>query len=143
MTSWLLPSLAVCVAAYLAAVLALVARGRRGDAKALVRFIPDCVVLVRRLLADPAVPRSRKAALAGLLAYLALPIDLVPDVIPVAGQLDDAVVTAVVLRFVLRGSTPESLAARWPGPRQGLAVVARLAFGAEAGAAALGDRPED
>ncbi|MBS1677556.1 MAG: DUF1232 domain-containing protein [Actinobacteria bacterium] len=126
---WIVISLAACLVLYLLAVLSLVVAGRRGDARALARFIPDCAVLVRRLLVDPAVPRGRKVLLVGLLAYLVSPIDLVPDFIPVAGQLDDAILTALVLRAVLRGSTPERLADAWPGPPQGLSVVVRLAFG--------------
>jgi hypothetical protein len=81
---------AVCLALYAAAVLALVVAGRRTDAAALARFIPDCVVLVRRLAADPALPRASRLALVALAGYLVLPFDLVPDFIPVAGQLDDA-----------------------------------------------------
>lgn len=78
---------AVCVAL-------LVVFGRRSEARALARFIPDCLILFRRLLADDRIPRSRKLVLVALLAYLALPFDLVPDFIPVAGQLDDATAPA-------------------------------------------------
>src|SRR5919109_1324713 len=74
---------------YLTFVVALVLVGRGGEARAAARFVPDCLVLVRRLLADARVPRPRKLVLAGLLAYLAFPLDLVPDFVPVAGQLDD------------------------------------------------------
>ncbi len=64
------------------------------------RFIPDCLVLFRRLLADGRVPRVRKLALVLMLGYLVLPIDLIPDFIPVAGQLDDAILVALTLQFV-------------------------------------------
>jgi Protein of unknown function (DUF1232) len=64
------------------AVATLVVGGRRTDARALAGFIPDCLVLLRRLLADPRVPRRRKLLLVGLVGYLALPFDLVPDFIP-------------------------------------------------------------
>ena len=75
-------ALAVALAAYALAVGMLVALGRRGDARALAGFIPDCVVLVGRLAADPRVPRRAKLLLALLAGYLALPFDLVPDFIP-------------------------------------------------------------
>ena len=75
------------LALYTVAVLALVLLGRRTDARALANFIPDCAVLVRRLLRDPRVPRRTKVALWLLIAYLVMPIDVIPDVIPVAGQL--------------------------------------------------------
>jgi uncharacterized membrane protein YkvA (DUF1232 family) len=126
---WLLLSLAVVAAVYLAGVLALVVLGRREDATALARFIPDCVVLVKRLLGDERVPRRRRFLLIALAGYLALPFDLVPDFIPVAGQLDDAIVVAWVLRRVLRSGGPELLAEHWPGPERSLAVISRIAFG--------------
>jgi uncharacterized membrane protein YkvA (DUF1232 family) len=126
--SWLLLGLAVAVVLYGLAVLALVALGRRTDARALAGFIPDCIVLVRRLLGDERVPRSRKLLLVALLAYLAMPFDLVPDFIPVAGQLDDAIVTALVLRAVLRSGGEALLREHWPGPERSRELVAQLAF---------------
>ncbi len=117
------------VVLYTLGVLALIALGRRGDARALAGFIPDCLVMVRRLLADPRVPRRRKALLGLLAAYLALPIDLVPDFIPVAGQLDDAIIVALVLRAVLRSGGEEVLREHWPGPDSSYELVRRVAFG--------------
>jgi uncharacterized membrane protein YkvA (DUF1232 family) len=124
----LLVALAIAVVLYGLAVLALVLAGRRTDARALAGFIPDCIVLVRRLLGDQRVPRSRKLLLGALLAYLAMPFDLVPDFIPVAGQLDDAIVTALVLRAVLRSGGDALLREHWPGPERSRELVARLAF---------------
>ena len=123
---WFLLAAAITVAAYAALVLAFVIAGRRETARALAGFIPDCIVLVRRLLADPRVPKRRKFLLGALVAYLALPFDLVPDFIPVAGQLDDAIVVALVLPAVLRGGGPALLHEHWPGPRSSLLVVLRL-----------------
>ena len=100
--------------------------GRRSAARALAGFIPDCIVLFRRLLADDRIPRSRKLLLVAMTGYLALPLDLVPDVIPVAGQLDDAIVVALVLRRVVRSGGVELLREHWPGPRNSLEVVLRL-----------------
>lgn len=124
---WLLVSLAVLVLLYALAVASLLVLGRRGEARALARFIPDCVVLIGRLLGDPRVPRRRKLLLLPLLAYLVLPVDLIPDFIPVAGQLDDAILSALVLRHTLRGADPALLTRLWPGPPEGLRVVSRLA----------------
>ena len=97
-------SAAAAVVLYAVAVAALFWAGRRTDAVALARFVPDCVVLFRRLLADDRVPRSRKLLLVPLLLYLVTPFDLVPDFIPVVGALDDAIAVALVLRFVLRSA---------------------------------------
>jgi uncharacterized membrane protein YkvA (DUF1232 family) len=124
---WTLAGLAVAFAAYAVGVLTLVALGRRGDARALAGFVPDCVVLVRRLLRDPRVPRRRKLALVLLAAYLVVPIDLVPDFIPVAGQLDDAILVALVLRYLVRGGGEALVREHWPGPARSLAVATRIA----------------
>lgn len=126
--SWWLLSLVVTVAVYALAVVALMLAGRRSDARALATFIPDCIVLVRRLMADERVPRRRKLLLAALLGYLALPIDLVPDFIPVAGQLDDAILTALVLRAVLRSAGLALVAEHWPGPERSRRVIEQLAL---------------
>jgi hypothetical protein len=126
---WLLLSFALVALLYAAALAALLLAGRRADARALVGFVPDCIVLIGRLLRDRRVPRWRKAALALLAGYLALPFDLVPDFIPVVGQLDDAILAALVLRLVLRGAGPDLLTEHWPGPPEGRRVIAGLAWG--------------
>lgn len=126
-SQWLLVAAGITVAVYVLFVLWLLLAGRRQDARALAGFIPDCVVLVRRLLADERVPRRSKLLLAALIAYLAMPIDVVPDFIPVAGQLDDAIIVALVLRSALRTAGPDLLREHWPGPATSLAVLTRLA----------------
>jgi uncharacterized membrane protein YkvA (DUF1232 family) len=115
------------VFAYAGFVLVLVLLGRREDARAVARFVPDCVVLFRRLLVDDRVRRRDKVLLAALVPYLLLPFDLVPDFIPVAGQLDDAVLVALVLRRVLRSAGSDVVEELWPGPRTSLEYVLRLA----------------
>jgi uncharacterized membrane protein YkvA (DUF1232 family) len=101
--------------------------GRSGDARALAGFIPDCIVLFRRLLGDPRMPRRYRAIVVAMLGYLALPFDVVPDFIPVAGQLDDAVVVALTLRAILRGGGLEMIEEHWPGPRSSLSLILKLA----------------
>jgi len=125
--AWLLVSLGVVLAVYAAFIVWLVIRGRREDARAFATFIPDCIVLVTRLARDPRVPRHRKLLLIALVAYLGLPFDLVPDFIPVAGQLDDAVMVALVLRHFIRAGGEPMLGELWPGPEQSLALILRLA----------------
>jgi uncharacterized membrane protein YkvA (DUF1232 family) len=124
---WLLISLGVVVAVWAAFVVWLAAAGRREDARAFATFIPDCIVLVTRLTRDSRVPRRRKLLLLGLVGYLALPFDLVPDFIPVAGQLDDALVVALVLRHFVRAGGEPLIRELWPGPGRSLDLVLRLA----------------
>jgi uncharacterized membrane protein YkvA (DUF1232 family) len=103
---------------------------RTGDPMRLregVRLLPDVLRLVRRLAADDSLPRGIRWRLGLLLAYLALPIDLVPDFIPVAGYADDVLLVVWVLRSVVRAAGPEALERHWPGTTQGLDVVRRLA----------------
>lgn len=127
---WLLAGLGLALVAYLVLIAALLVAGRRIDAFALARFIPDCLVLLRRLIRDPGVPRRRKLVLLALVVYLSIPIDLVPDFLPVIGQLDDVIVAAIALRYALRAGGPELLRQHWPGPNRSLQVVMRLAYGA-------------
>src|SRR5438876_6979149 len=107
-------------------VVALLALGRRRDAREVVRFIPDCIVLFKRLLQDPRVPRRAKVAVALLVPYLASPFDLIPDFIPIAGQLDDAILVAAVVAYVTRRAGREVVEELWPGSKRGLQVVLAL-----------------
>ncbi len=118
---------AACIlVAYAAFVVALIVAGRRRDARDVARFIPDCIVLVTRLLGEARVPRRHKLLLGALVGYLAFPIDLVPDFIPVAGHVDDLLAVVLALRVVLRDSGSDLLREHWPGPKSSLALVLRF-----------------
>src|SRR5215210_5457009 len=97
-STWAAIVVIVGVLAYLVFIAWLWAGGRGEDARSLAGFIPDCLILFKRLLGDDRVPRGRKMLLLALVSYVAMPFDLVPDFIPVVGQLDDAIIVAVVLR---------------------------------------------
>jgi uncharacterized membrane protein YkvA (DUF1232 family) len=125
--SWLIATLAVLVAVYAALIVALVVGGRQWDIRVIARLVPYCAVLFKRLLADPRVSRQWKVASALALVYLAVPFDLVPDFIPLAGQLDDAILVALVLRGLLRSAGPRLLREHWPGPAAMLVPLERLA----------------
>ena len=58
--------------------------------------------------------------------YLALPIDLIPDFVPVLGYADDAIIVALVLRSATRRAGPDALAKHWPGTPEGLTALKRL-----------------
>src|SRR3954453_20144347 len=127
LVTWLLVLAAATVLLYAIFLGGLVLFGRRGDARAVAGFIPDCIVLLQRMLGDERMPRRYRAVVVALLGYPALPFDIVPDFIPVAGQLDDAVVVALALRAILRGGGPEMVQEYWPGPASSLAVILKLA----------------
>jgi uncharacterized membrane protein YkvA (DUF1232 family) len=119
--------LLIAVGSYVVAVAALIAAGRREDARALAGFIPDCIVLVGRLARDPRISRPRRAVLFLVLGYLALPIDLVPDFLPGIGQLDDAVLLGLALRLVVHAGGTGLVREAWPGPEASLTLVLRAA----------------
>lgn len=100
---------------------------RRANLREALRLVPDTVRLVRRLIGDETVPRGVRVRLLLLLGYLLLPIDLVPDFIPVLGYADDAIIVVLVLRSVVRGAGREPVERHWPGSAEGLAVMCRLA----------------
>lgn len=130
---------AILVLSYLLAVLALLALGRRGDARALAGFVPDCLRLIRRLMVHPTTTRGQRLALLVLLAYLALPFDLIPDFIPVVGVLDDAILVALALRWLLRTHGQREIRDAWPGPESSLRLVLHAAGAASLAAARYND----
>ena len=125
--SWLLFSIGVLVVVYAALIVTLAAGTRQWDIRVIARLVPYCAILFKRLLGDPRVPARWKVASVLALVYLALPFDLVPDFIPIAGQLDDAILVALVLRGLLRSAGPLLLRQHWPGPAALLIPLERLA----------------
>jgi uncharacterized membrane protein YkvA (DUF1232 family) len=111
----LLTAAAVVLVVWVVAIGALVLLGRKTQAKELAALLPNLLVLFRGLLKDPRVPRSSKAWLIFAVAWIASPIDLVPEFIPVLGPLDDAVVAVLVLRHVVRRTDRSVLAEHWRG----------------------------
>jgi uncharacterized membrane protein YkvA (DUF1232 family) len=125
--SWLLVLVGVLVVVYGALIATLVVGARQWDIRVIVRLVPHCAILFKRLLGDARVPRRWKVWSALALVYLAVPFDLVPDFIPVAGQLDDAILVALVLRGLLRSAGPLLLREHWPGPAALLVPLERFA----------------
>jgi uncharacterized membrane protein YkvA (DUF1232 family) len=104
----------------------LVVRPRGGLLREALRLLPDVLRLVRRLAADRSLPRGVRTRLGLLMVYLALPIDLIPDFIPVLGYADDAIIVTAVLRGVVRRAGLDAVRAHWPGTDDGFAAVVRL-----------------
>ena len=92
----------------------------------MLRLLPDVLRLLKRLATDPELPRRIRVALVALIAFIASPIDLIPDFIPAIGYADDVIITALVLRWVSRTAGADALARQWPGTPDGLAAVRRL-----------------
>ena len=124
---WIGVGVGVALAIYAAFLLTLLLLGRKTDARAWAGFVPDCAILCTRLIRDGRVPRRHKLLLVGLVAYLSMPIDLIPDFIPVVGALDDAIIVAIVLRTLFRSAGPGIVREHWPGPQQSLDLMLRLA----------------
>lgn len=90
------------------------------------RLLPDLLRLLRRLAADRTLPRGVRIRIGLLLVYLAIPIDPIPDFIPVLGYADDAIVVALVLRSTVRRAGLDAVKAHWPGTDDGFAALCRL-----------------
>jgi uncharacterized membrane protein YkvA (DUF1232 family) len=119
---------AAMLLAWLALVLVLIiARPRGGLLREALRVLPDVLRLVRRLAADKTLPGGVRIRLGLLLAYLAIPIDLIPDFIPVLGYADDAIIVTAVLRSVVRRAGLDAVRVHWPGTDDGFVAVTRLA----------------
>jgi uncharacterized membrane protein YkvA (DUF1232 family) len=90
------------------------------------RLLPDLMRLLARMAKDRTQPRGIRVRLGLLMAYLALPIDLIPDFIPVIGYADDAIIVALVLRAVVRRAGLDAVRRHWPGTDEGFAALVRL-----------------
>jgi uncharacterized membrane protein YkvA (DUF1232 family) len=125
-SAWL-QALAIGIALLVGTWLVLVVLARTlppGPLRELVRILPDCAVALRALYRDPRVPRKARVAMGFALLWVLSPVDLIPEFLPVIGPLDDVVVVALALRYVVRVSPPDAVVDAWPGdPR----ILDRLA----------------
>jgi uncharacterized membrane protein YkvA (DUF1232 family) len=122
----LLISVLVAVAVYAALLVVLIVAGRGAAARELATLVPNLARLFKDLIRDPRVPRGSKVLLVMAAAWVASPIDLIPEFIPVLGPLDDAVVAAIVLRHVLRRAGREVVVEHWRGDPATLERILRL-----------------
>lgn len=119
----LLLALGIAVAAWLATVMLLFLAGKRSAARELAELLPNLVALFRGLLRDPRVPRGTKLWIGFAVAWLISPIDLIPEFVPIAGPLDDAIVAALVLRHVLKRAGREVVEGHWRGDLATLRLI--------------------
>ena len=127
MTLWTWTLVGFGVVTLIATIVALSIRRSRTALTELIKLVPPCLALLRDILRDPTIPRRHKITPAIAIAYLAFPIDLIPDFIPGIGQLDDALVIAWTLRHLVRVAGRERVEQHWTGDPNSLQRVLRLA----------------
>jgi uncharacterized membrane protein YkvA (DUF1232 family) len=102
-------------------------RTRQEILKEAVLLFPNLVKLLFRLLWDPQVPLKARLAIGIVAAYIASPIDLVPDVIPVLGSMDELLVVAFAVDYLLQATSDEVVEGHWDGSEDGLELIRGLA----------------
>jgi uncharacterized membrane protein YkvA (DUF1232 family) len=118
---------AALLLSWLALIMALAIRRPKGNLlKEALRLLPDLLRLLKRLTTDRTLPAGVRIRVALLFIYLAMPIDLIPDFVPVLGYADDAIIVVLALRSVCRRVSLEELRAAWPGTDYGFAALQRL-----------------
>lgn len=96
--------------------------GNRVSIKDAVLALPNIFKLLARLVRDPRVDRRRRLVALGAIAYAASPVDLIPEVIPVLGKVDDLVVAVLAARMLLDGAEEDLLAEHWDGSPEVLEI---------------------
>ena len=118
--------LLILVAIWIVVAVVLVIVGRVLLARELALLLPNLVRMFGGLLRDPRVPLRAKIVVGIASLWLASPIDLIPDFVPIAGQLDDAIVAALALRFILRTTDGAVVRQHWHGDPATLERVLRM-----------------
>lgn len=95
----------------------------RGVVRDMALLVPNLLKLLARLVRDPRVPRRSKLLVGGVLAYLASPIDLVPDAIPVVGLADDVLLAVYAVNHLIDRAGEEVVLEHWDGPQDLLQMV--------------------
>jgi len=87
----------------------------KGRLRSFVMFLPNMVILLGRLLKHARVPIAEKALFAAAIVYVISPLDLIPDVFPFIGQVDDLYVVALVLLRLINRTDDTDVRQLWPG----------------------------
>lgn len=86
-------------------------------------LLPNLVKLLGRLLKDPRVPRRSKLVMAAAIAYVASPVDLIPEVIPVVGVVDDIFMVVFSLNHLIKRAGEDVVVEHWDGPQDLLSLI--------------------
>lgn len=108
---------------------------KRRQLKSLMRelllYIPNLVMLLVRLLRDPRVSQADKAILAGIIMYVIVPLDVIPDFIPFIGQVDDSYLMAISILRLLNRTERDVVMDHWQGEQDIKSLVDNIAVVAE------------
>lgn len=88
-----------------------------------VYLLPNLIKLLGRLVRDPRVPRRSKVVIGVALAYLASPVDLIPDFVPLVGFADDLLLVAYAVNHLIAVAGEDVVLEHWEGPRDMLDLV--------------------
>lgn len=103
----------------------------KGFLRSMIMLIPNFLLLLGRLFKDSRVPLAEKAILVGAIAYVISPLDLIPDVIPVIGQVDDLYLVALVVLRLLARTDDAVLQEHWEGRGDLASTVNKIARAAQ------------
>jgi uncharacterized membrane protein YkvA (DUF1232 family) len=106
-------------------------RKLRGKMRELLLFIPNLMGLLIGLLRDERVSQADKAILAGIIMYVIVPLDVIPDFIPFIGQVDDSYLLAISILRLLNRADRRVVMDHWKGQKDIKELVDSIARIAE------------
>lgn len=95
--------------------------------KNLLLFIPNLIRLCARLMVDPRVPAKERLLVAGAILYAVVPLDVIPDMLPFVGQIDDAYLVALTLLRLMITTDPKLVREHWHGGGDIVELVGSMA----------------
>jgi len=91
-------------------------------------LLPDFFILLTRVLTDKRVPKDKKLIISCIIGYIIMPIDLIPDFIPVVGLIDDLIIAALGINVLLTEIDQKIIFEHWPGKANLLDMIKLLIF---------------
>jgi uncharacterized membrane protein YkvA (DUF1232 family) len=99
----------------------------RSRMKNLLLFIPNLILLCGRLMVDPRVPAKERLLVAGAIVYAFVPLDLIPDMVPFVGQIDDAYLISLTLLRLMTIADPRIVREHWRGGGDVVELIGSMA----------------